>query len=256
MQNQDEEIKFGKTFQEAKLGKNVVNNILSLLELDPSKKVLDAGCGSGYWGRMVADKFKVSVLGVDINPFLLAKAKTMASKTQRFKEANLLSLKLNERFDLIICGGILHHFPTRSNLKEVLRNLKNHLEDNGEMVIIEPNGSNPIIKMSNFLARFLRRRDAKISSSNETWHSARTISRILKELGFSGISSRSFFYNNTKDITKEKFKDLIVLTMVKVRAFLYEAFRFLFPKWYRSGTVLVIKCQAQKPRLETTLSSV
>jgi len=58
------------------------SSVLSQLELAPGMRVLDAGCGPGYFSLPIAQRVgpQGRVVGVDIQPKMLARARTRASE--------------------------------------------------------------------------------------------------------------------------------------------------------------------------------
>lgn len=92
-------------------------------------KILVAGCGTGQHPIFVALKYKnADVLAVDLSKNSLAYAVRMAHKIGteniRFLHGDILSLgKLEERFDMIHCGGVLHHMENPADGLKVLVDL-------------------------------------------------------------------------------------------------------------------------------------
>ena len=73
--------------------------------------VLDAGCGTGYGSRILADSGAVHVLGLDIDPLSVAFARRRyASTTLCFERADCQALEVSPaRFDLIFASNVLEH---------------------------------------------------------------------------------------------------------------------------------------------------
>lgn len=76
--------------------------------------VLVAGCGTARWACHFAASFpKVSVLAFDISHNSLRFASAIAERHHltniSFKHVDLRTWLPNERFDLVECGGVLHH---------------------------------------------------------------------------------------------------------------------------------------------------
>lgn len=97
-------------------------------------KVLDAGCGTGEKSIFMS-RYGAHVTGLDINENQLKQAKLNALKYNEkvnFVKDDLVNLKHNEKYDLIICLGVLHHTP---NMKKGLENLLNLLKPNGKIII-------------------------------------------------------------------------------------------------------------------------
>ena len=109
------------------------------------KIVLDYGCGVGSVTQKVSKLNPSKLFGIDISEVSINKA---------IEEAKKLNLKIDysvdncektkfeaETFDLVFGSGILHHLNLEKSISEINRVLKN----DGEMVFLEPLGTNPLI---------------------------------------------------------------------------------------------------------------
>jgi len=78
-------------------------------------KILDLGCGIGFWMEQFAIRGYESVTGVDISPVSIEIAKQRLDrlgKTAPFIEDNALSLSFqDDMFDHVNCQGVLHLVP-------------------------------------------------------------------------------------------------------------------------------------------------
>jgi ubiquinone/menaquinone biosynthesis C-methylase UbiE len=83
----------------------------------PGERVLDVACGTGIVARLAADKVGSSgkVLGVDINPGMIAVARKIARAAgPEWQEGNATALPLPDgSFDLVTCQQGLQFFPDR-----------------------------------------------------------------------------------------------------------------------------------------------
>jgi SAM-dependent methyltransferase len=99
-------------------------------------RVLDAGCGTGNTSLSLARRFTaIDFLGVDQSEASLARARASASGVPNlgYRQWNLAKpLPRTERFDIILCLGVLHH---TANMRQVLRNLRRALRENGELYL-------------------------------------------------------------------------------------------------------------------------
>ncbi len=110
--------------------------------------VLDAGCGAGSFGkRLISKNSKVNVTGVDINAQFIEQINKAKIKNYQAICANLevRSLFSKNQFDFILFPYVLHHFP---DIAKVIRNAHFWLKKNGRIIILDPNGSNLILKVS------------------------------------------------------------------------------------------------------------
>jgi ubiquinone/menaquinone biosynthesis C-methylase UbiE len=110
-----------------------------------NKIVLDYGCGVGSITQKIAKLNPTKLFGIDISEVSIGKA---------LKKAKDLNLQIEytvdnceetrfekETFDLVFGSGILHHLNLEKSVSEINRILR----DNGEMVFLEPLGTNPLI---------------------------------------------------------------------------------------------------------------
>jgi SAM-dependent methyltransferase/uncharacterized protein YbaR (Trm112 family) len=97
------------------------------------KLVLDAGCGSGRYTRIVGEA-KATVIGVDLS----SAVETAASNTARLSNVHIIQADVFElplspaNFNFIFSIGVLDHTP---NTKKALSSLVRLLADNGEIAV-------------------------------------------------------------------------------------------------------------------------
>jgi 2-polyprenyl-3-methyl-5-hydroxy-6-metoxy-1,4-benzoquinol methylase len=100
-------------------------------------RILEAGCGTGATIMQVAKSFPdSSILGTDLSPTSLEIAKKIKQNANlsniEFKNANILTMNLQEKFDVILNIGVLHHL---SDAEAGLKNLVNHLTTGGYLIL-------------------------------------------------------------------------------------------------------------------------
>lgn len=101
-------------------------------------RILDAGCGPGRVGMMLAD-LGHEVVGVDVDPILIADAvKNKPGPTwlaMDLAELDLPAMEIYEPFDIIVSAGNVMPFLAPSTRRDVLRRLGEHLTVDGRIVI-------------------------------------------------------------------------------------------------------------------------
>lgn len=118
---------------------NELLNLLKIFELENRKKlenikILDAGTGSGHRITNVAQYYsKCEFIGLDISKKSLEIANVLKNKKKlsniKFCKANIMNNNLNlEKFDIVLCMGVLHHL---SNPEKGLENLLKTLKKDG-----------------------------------------------------------------------------------------------------------------------------
>jgi ubiquinone/menaquinone biosynthesis C-methylase UbiE len=115
------------------------------------KYVLDAGCGPGTYGIMLAQRGNI-VKAVEISPNAVKVANERAVKKGvnfQAQQGDLEKLPFQDNtFDICFCGWVLHHFPDVNN---AISELSRVLKPNGVIAIVEPNESNLAVKFSRFV---------------------------------------------------------------------------------------------------------
>ncbi len=78
------------------------------MEAFRGRRVLECGCGGGQhtaWLASVASE----VTAVDLNTTDIARARTAGLTNVRFVEADIATMDLHDRFDVVVCVGVIHH---------------------------------------------------------------------------------------------------------------------------------------------------
>ena len=127
-----------------------VQNLIQLMwryvNLSPQTRLLDLGCGNGYF-TYYFDKI-VDVFGVDASERMLRL--NPVKKTARMDAADLQLA--DNSFDVVFCREMLHHADDAEKVvAEMARVTRRHI------VIVEPNRNNPIMFTLGLLAESERR---------------------------------------------------------------------------------------------------
>lgn len=104
---------------------------------EPCPRFLDVGCGNGRFAQFLQAQNRIGeFVGVDFSEELLADAAKNAVGT--FHQRNLLEpncLNGLGRFPAISCLAVMHHLPAKANRLRLLREIKEHLAENGRLLI-------------------------------------------------------------------------------------------------------------------------
>jgi ubiquinone/menaquinone biosynthesis C-methylase UbiE len=165
-----------------------LGNILSKNHL-----ILDAGCGPGTYGMLLAQT-GYKVIGVDISSKLLKLSRTRAKRVGcNFPVVlcDLENLPFKEgTFDICLCAYTLHHFPS---IFTVISNLKSCSKPRAKIVIVEPNGINIGIKLSGKIEDIIRDFLNKfgLDTSNEKLYSLEEYVEALSKIGFDTLLTQT-----------------------------------------------------------------
>ena len=139
---------------------NINEDFFNYLENNAKdSEILDYGCGIGSSVEKVI-KFKPKkIIGIDISEISINKAKKKAEELKinvNYRVDNCEKTSFNNNsFDVVYGSGILHHLQIDKCLDEIYRILKS----NGNLVFIEPLGTNPIINLYRKLTPNSRSKD-------------------------------------------------------------------------------------------------
>lgn len=114
----------------------LLKDFLGLFE---EQKILDLGCGTGFFTRILAEQSGADITGVDINETLLAGAKDIAAEQNlniRYEIGDITDLRFDDNsFDIVMCDIMLECFRDITiPLQEMVRVCK----PGGLVVAIEP----------------------------------------------------------------------------------------------------------------------
>ena len=117
------------------------------------KSVLDIGCGDGTYTHTLIQMGAAKVLGLDPASAAIEKAKESSKDNPRlhFETGNVYQLDaLQQRFDIVVLRGVLHHLPNAAGAIQMAAKVAD------EIVIVEPNGANPVLKCIEKLSSYHR----------------------------------------------------------------------------------------------------
>ena len=126
---------FGKT---SKLEETYFNNIVKLLKLKKSSKILEIGFGNGsFLGYAVSQKFSYD--GVESNQNLV----DLAIDNNFSAFTSLDKINRETKYDLIILFDVIEHINADA-VEEFFKEMNLHLEETGSIFLRFPNGSSPL----------------------------------------------------------------------------------------------------------------
>ena len=126
---------FGKT---SKLEEAYFNNIVKLLKLKKSSKILEIGFGNGsFLGYAVSQNFNYD--GVESNENLV----DLAIDNNFSAYTSLDKIDIETKYDLIILFDVIEHINADA-VEEFFKEMNVHLEKTGSIFLRFPNGSSPL----------------------------------------------------------------------------------------------------------------
>jgi SAM-dependent methyltransferase len=150
-------------------------------------RVLDVACGTGVLTRLLADRVgtRGSVAGLDINPAMLAMARSAAGPERKiaWHESSAESMPLPDAsFDLVTCGMGLQFF---ANKLAALRQMRRVLAKGGRLAVDVPGPVPPVFGViAEALARHVDRDSAGFCHIVFSLHEADELCELATTAGF------------------------------------------------------------------------
>lgn len=150
------------------------------------RRMLEIGSGTGTYTRALARQTAATVVGVDVTPVLVARARVRAPGNVRLASADVEALPFPaSTFDAVVGNAVLHHLRLERAVPELLRVLK----AGGRFCFAEPNLLNPQV--------FLERKVSWIgrwfeNSPGETAFTRWRLRRTLESFGLVEVAIRPF----------------------------------------------------------------
>ncbi|HVR13545.1 MAG TPA: methyltransferase domain-containing protein [Gaiellaceae bacterium] len=175
------------------IGGPLAADLVDLAALSPGEQVLDVACGTGAVARLAADRVSPAgtVVGVDVNPGMLAVARTIdPGATIEWHEATAETLPLaDERFDVVLCQlGLQFMRDKQMALHEMWRVLVS-----GGRVLINVCGPTPPLftVLEEALERHLGPEVAEFVRTVFSLDEADELCDLLSDVGFNTASASS-----------------------------------------------------------------
>jgi len=114
-----------------------------ILPIDKKSKILDIGCGEGFFLYYIKSIGYNNIIGVDISSEQVAIAKKYLGDVNVL-EIDFIDYLANteDSFDFIILDNVLEHFR-KEEVVNILKLIFNKLNKEGRLVIFVPNGGSP-----------------------------------------------------------------------------------------------------------------
>ncbi|TPN84851.1 methyltransferase domain-containing protein [Mesorhizobium sp. CU2] len=160
------------------------------VKLNPSNRVLDIACGTGIVARVARDRLGAPgyVVGVDVNPDMLAVARTVAPDIDwRAGNASALPLRDGEQFDVVVCQQGLQFFPDKP---AAVAQMRRALAQGGRLAVATWR-SDEEIPFFRELRRVAERYLGPIADLRHGFGAEAPLEALLRDAGFHDVRSRT-----------------------------------------------------------------
>lgn len=188
----DEEL-YARTLRALKRGKfpGDFDVKLRMCASGSGEKVLDIGCGTGWFAAAVASRYGAEVLGIDASDYAVNEARERYGDIENlgFQVCDALLIQYEQAFDKVSCLDVLEHF-SYEDAQSLLKKIHTALRDRGTLVLCVP--------VNDFLHWRSVRRVARFLSiptfEHKTFFSVQKVQAELRRAGFSIAELSPWFH--------------------------------------------------------------
>jgi len=147
--------------------------------IDTKSKVLDIGCGDGFWLELLRNLGFNNLCGIDLSKPMVGRA---LLKNLDVECKDIYEIDYYNKFDIIIMMDVLEHLP---NVSKALMIVNNALKTNGILYITTPTCDSFSLRLQRFIRETTKME--QMQRWDEThihaW-SAKDVKNLLKEKNF------------------------------------------------------------------------
>jgi len=188
----DEEL-YARTLRDLKRGKLPGDSEVKLrmCASTSGEKVLDIGCGTGWFAAAVASQYGAEVLGIDASDYAINEARRRYGDITNlgFQVCDALLIQYEQAFDKVSCLDVLEHF-SYEDAQSLLKKIHTALREGGSLVLCVP--------INDFLHLSPVRRVAALLSiptfEHKTFFSVQKVQAELRRAGFSIAELSPWFH--------------------------------------------------------------
>lgn len=153
---------------------------LRWVELPTDCSILEIGCGAGFAADYLNGRYS-QFLGIDYSEELIGYArKYNTSSGVRFEVANVTEFQSEQKFDLILMIGLLHHLD---DPEAILTKTSKFLKPEGWVVANEPQSGNPLFQITRNVRMSLDRN----YSDEQLQYGKKQLAELFHRAGFAEV---------------------------------------------------------------------
>lgn len=192
--------------------KNIFDLVLKeFIGLSDSMKILDLGCGTGFFTRIIAEQCKADITGMDISDELLEGAKRLAEEKQlniKFEKGDITGIPYDDgTFDIVLCDIMLECFKDAS---VPIREMKRVCKAGGTVAAIEP-CYQAGVEYYPGIDKEMRDLLMKFSRADRSFGLGPMLPHYFHQIGLNEIDMVSWFWGKIgyKDLEEESAEEIL-----------------------------------------------
>ncbi len=165
-----------------------------LEEIKSNSKILEIGCSTGYFTKILKEKYNCAVDCIEIDKEAAKKAERYCNK---IVIADIESLNFSENFDknyydIIILADVLEHLKNPENILEKIRD---YLKDDGILLISIPNITHASIALNILDGKWEYKPIGLLDNSHLRFFTKQSFLNLLEEKGYCPLKIKRVIIN-------------------------------------------------------------
>ena len=164
---------------------------LRMCDPRPGEKILDIGCGIGWFAAAVASQYRAEVLNIDASEDAINEVRKRYGNVNNldFQVCDALLIEYEEAFDRVLCLDVLEHF-SYGDAQILLKKIYTALIEGGSLVLCVPINDVWHLPPVRKLAKFLN----IPTFEHKTFFTMQEVEAELKQVGFSVVELSPWFH--------------------------------------------------------------
>src|SRR3989344_2497200 len=154
----------------------ILKKLIKETKIKDNSAILDAGCGTGNFLKILSNNKTLKLYGIDISPKMLEIAKRKLRKKADLRLLQVENLKDKNKFYYIFSTEAFHHYEDQ---EKAMKNFNLALKKNGQLIVADLN-----------FGRILNWVFHKLEPGNSKMNSKKDFYRLFKKYGFKDIKQK------------------------------------------------------------------
>lgn len=173
--------------------------------IKPGSRVLDIGCSSGTFGRVLIQEKNCVVDGVELDKGDFDEAKKHLRKVYRLNiESDSLEL-LTDTYDFIYFGDVIEHLVTPGR---TLKRIKTLLKPTGKIVFSVPNMAHLSVRLMLLAGDFTRGETGLLDKTHLHFYTFTELQRVFREGGYEIVNMDPVLKDLPRELVNQQLADI------------------------------------------------
>ena len=226
-----------------------------LEEIKPETKILEVGCSTGYFTKILKEHYNCVVDCIEIDKEATKKAEQYCNKiiVADVEELNFADYFEKEYFDTIVLADVLEHLKQP---EKVLENIREYLKDDGFLLISIPNITHASISLSLLDGKWEYKPIGLLDETHLRFFTKESFIKLLEDKGYCPLKIKRVIVNPRDTEFKTPYDDypVEVRNYIEKRNLDYNTYQFVFKVIKFNEKTNIIKAYEEKREIQNKLN--